>query len=391
MAQKQFNNYQDNILSFDLREAMLGVLKPGRYCGYDTFTHNSTGGGVINIYINHTTGGIQKGSNAIPPVLGNRTGVALTTQGLLIHDDGQVSIAIDQSASTGDRYDIIYQQHWFLNGTPGSNPATYGIKKGTAGAGTPTLDSPSKQVPLVLVKIPNTVVTFAGLVFTPYQSELGDLSILATIGNRIYAEKNYIADGQSLTTSINALDVSLKDRYDEIIALQGKKLDDLATPDDNTDLDASTTRHGLLKKLPNVAGQFMNGVGAWASPTGFRLKFRSSIPSGLDSNFNVTNGGTQDFDISSIVTDNDATLVLLEIEGQIGTGSSYHTYHFHADGEAYTTGFKFKMPARNGGLYEVITCQVWVKMASRVISITEVGIDKASYLGFKVIGWQTAL
>lgn len=41
------------------------------------------------------------------------------------------------------------------------------------------------------------------------------------------------------------------------------KLDDLATPDDNTDLDASTSRHGLLKKLSNVASEFISGTGTW--------------------------------------------------------------------------------------------------------------------------------
>lgn len=44
------------------------------------------------------------------------------------------------------------------------------------------------------------------------------------------------------------------------------KLDDLSAPDDNTDLNASTSAHGLLKKLSNNAAEFMNGVGAWATP-----------------------------------------------------------------------------------------------------------------------------
>jgi hypothetical protein len=42
------------------------------------------------------------------------------------------------------------------------------------------------------------------------------------------------------------------------------KLDDFTAPDDNTDLDATTSRHGLLPKLSNNARQFINGVGAWA-------------------------------------------------------------------------------------------------------------------------------
>lgn len=46
------------------------------------------------------------------------------------------------------------------------------------------------------------------------------------------------------------------------------KLDDLAAPDDNTDLDATTSAHGLLKKLSNVSTEFLNGQGNWATPAG---------------------------------------------------------------------------------------------------------------------------
>lgn len=46
------------------------------------------------------------------------------------------------------------------------------------------------------------------------------------------------------------------------------KLDDLATPDDNTDLNASSTRHGLLPKLSNVLTEFLTGQGTWAVPAG---------------------------------------------------------------------------------------------------------------------------
>lgn len=44
------------------------------------------------------------------------------------------------------------------------------------------------------------------------------------------------------------------------------KLDDLAAPDDNTDLNASAAKHGLLPKLSNVATEFLNGQGAFAAP-----------------------------------------------------------------------------------------------------------------------------
>ncbi len=44
------------------------------------------------------------------------------------------------------------------------------------------------------------------------------------------------------------------------------KLDNLATPDDNTDLDASASAHGLLPKLSDDGAEFLDGEGNWATP-----------------------------------------------------------------------------------------------------------------------------
>lgn len=46
------------------------------------------------------------------------------------------------------------------------------------------------------------------------------------------------------------------------------KLDDLAAPDDNTDLDVSITKHGLVPKAPNDAAKFLRGDGTWNTPAG---------------------------------------------------------------------------------------------------------------------------
>ena len=45
-------------------------------------------------------------------------------------------------------------------------------------------------------------------------------------------------------------------------------LDTLAAPTDVTTLNASTSAHGLLKKLSNVSTEYMNGQGNWATPPG---------------------------------------------------------------------------------------------------------------------------
>ena len=46
------------------------------------------------------------------------------------------------------------------------------------------------------------------------------------------------------------------------------KLDNLAVPDDNTDLDASTSKHGLLKKLGGGTANFLRADGSWVAPGG---------------------------------------------------------------------------------------------------------------------------
>src|SRR5574339_445823 len=46
------------------------------------------------------------------------------------------------------------------------------------------------------------------------------------------------------------------------------KLDDLAAPDDNTDLNATTGLHGLLPKLGGGSVNFLRADGTWAAPPG---------------------------------------------------------------------------------------------------------------------------
>ncbi len=52
------------------------------------------------------------------------------------------------------------------------------------------------------------------------------------------------------------------------VGIANVKLDDLATPDDNTDLNATTGHHGLLPKLAGGTSNFLRADGAWAAPAG---------------------------------------------------------------------------------------------------------------------------
>tara|TARA_Y100000034_G_scaffold25708_3_gene30540 strand:+ start:4805 stop:7207 length:2403 start_codon:yes stop_codon:yes gene_type:complete len=85
------------------------------------------------------------------------------------------------------------------------------------------------------------------------------------------------------------------------------KLDNLGTPDDNTDLNATTTYHGLCPKLDNNATNFLNGQGGWAAVGGW--------PS--DQNWvTVKDGGTPDTDcdyntIAGAISDSKLNIVVL--------------------------------------------------------------------------------
>lgn len=71
------------------------------------------------------------------------------------------------------------------------------------------------------------------------------------------------------------------------------KLDDLAAPDDNTDLNATASAHGLLPKLSNNASQFLNGQGAFAVPagTGYSVVEDEGTPLAARSSLNFTGAG----------------------------------------------------------------------------------------------------
>jgi hypothetical protein len=109
------------------------------------------------------------------------------------------------------------------------------------------------------------------------------------------------------------------------------KLDDLAAPDDNTDLNASVSAHGLLKKLSNDSSQFLNGTGAWSSPGvgGVSLWYPDAPPSSPHScddemNGSVVNAKWTELDPANQVTwSMDTTAHMLKAVGtDPGTGNT---------------------------------------------------------------------
>lgn len=84
------------------------------------------------------------------------------------------------------------------------------------------------------------------------------------------------------------------------------KLDDLATPEDNTDLNVSITTHGLTPKLPNDVTKYLNGTGAYSVPPGGSSFYTVSIVKSV--NQDVTDNAT---------VQNDAELLFPVVSGEV--------------------------------------------------------------------------
>jgi hypothetical protein len=76
------------------------------------------------------------------------------------------------------------------------------------------------------------------------------------------------------------------------------KLDDLAIPDDNTDLDATVTRHGLLPRLSGNTSHALKGDGTWGNVGGVARYTESLV--GVINGSNASFTTTQDFIPASI-------------------------------------------------------------------------------------------
>ncbi len=75
-----------------------------------------------------------------------------------------------------------------------------------------------------------------------------------------------IPSGQ--TYKIDGTALAYSDITNAISTTEAKaiKLDDFSTPDDNTDLDATTSYHGLLPKLGGGTSNFLRADGTWVNP-----------------------------------------------------------------------------------------------------------------------------
>lgn len=361
MAQKQYTTYQSDILSFELRDALLGVLQPGRYYGYDQMTEYQAQSGN-NVYCRiNASSGINKYDKASPPVLEAARSVAITTQGTIIAEDGNadITIIINGSLVTG-RWHLLYMEHEYTE-VAGANPATYGIITGSDGGGKPSLTSATLRIILGYIWEGPTPTGFSDLTYEPKQTEgnfgdhelapklwgseaddvlditsggeVGPIPSDGVLGNRQYSGQNYITNNESITQALDDLDVQADVEETARIAIGARAIDSnlWGALSDNTYQDVTDSAHGLIPKLSGEATEFLDGTGAWViPPTEFIFPENASTSYDfIDTNHggDITMGSTYELDMSSIIPVGYNTAVLaIRMRCEYGSNNSLGRY-----------------------------------------------------------------
>ncbi len=146
---------------------------------------------------------------------------------------------------------------------PLASPALTGTPTApTAAAATNTTQIATTA--FVRTEVANLVASAPGVLDTldELAAALGDdANFAATVtsalaGKAASSHAHAIADTTGLQAALDAK------------AATSQKLDDFGTPDDNTDLDATIGRHGLLPKLGGGTTNFLRADGTWAAPAG---------------------------------------------------------------------------------------------------------------------------
>jgi hypothetical protein len=186
MAQFRFHNWQDDDLTFSLNQRLMGVLPDGRYRGYEAKPFVAG----MNLILWHDVTGykyIKKDLTSFTKV-----GCAITKQGMVINETGEISIGILPNLTSEFRIDLIVMEH-FYEDIVGGTAATYLSIQGTPSPSpvAPALTDPDKQVIIGYLLVPEgcTSLTEPGVAYTKATTPVlaNDSSVFDTAISNIYA------------------------------------------------------------------------------------------------------------------------------------------------------------------------------------------------------------
>lgn len=139
MAQKIFTNYRSKVESFPLGEENVGILKPGRYSGFDILSFT----GNLRIILSHSN---KVRKTGIDNLHKSPFGAILLPTGSILHEDSIVELNVDDNvANTNNRIDYVLCEHIYEE-VVGGTVAQYSLLKGPLNGEEPVLVNPQTQV-----------------------------------------------------------------------------------------------------------------------------------------------------------------------------------------------------------------------------------------------------
>lgn len=238
MSQTRYISYKAPITSFEANEKYMGILEPTVYKGFDRYTSE---GLLLSILHDETGEEFTKKDGSLT----FQRGVWITRQGIVVKEDGIISVEIELNNGNLPRYDLLVGEHEYDELSQGGLPAVYKVLKGTT-AGYPMISS--YQTPIAEVIVPGQSIDASGVIYRRVRTpQLGGK--YAAILNEVNTFTNQVHFKQSVA---NITTESISSNARQIISsLEGA----------NTFLVSNGTGVAFLDLLPNLpAGTEINLV-----------------------------------------------------------------------------------------------------------------------------------
>lgn len=299
MAKKLFTTFKAAVDSFPQGEQNVGLLKPGRYSGFDNIITR----GALDISITHS-GLIKKtgkDNNYAP-----NFGALMFGTGLILHDDDHIELTIaSNSGNASPRVDYIIAENTYQE-VQGGTPIIYSVIQGPAGGGEPTLPNPQKQVLIGRIIIAANGYLFTNLTYEPSRTPLpGDLTYaaLTTIINQVVNIP--VADTTKKGISERATQVEVNDGADD---------ERYITPKGLHNKKATQTTEGIVRMATDV--EVINGDEENVAVSAKQFRGKGNKVS-LSSNYVLTKN-----DNGKIFVGNGSTQIVVTVP--IGLGTNFH-------------------------------------------------------------------
>ena len=217
MAKKLFTTYRAPVDSFPVGEQNVGLLKPGRYNGFDTMI--TRGALDISIVHNSVIKKTQKDNTYSP-----NYGAILFGSGLILHDEDEIPLKVDSNSGNGNqRIDYVVVENTYQE-ISGGTPPIYSIIKGPSNGTEPTLSNPAKQVLIGKIYIIANGYLYTDLTYVPERVPLiGDMTynMLTAIINNAVSVPNADTTRRGIVQQSTQVEVNEGTNNDKYVTPQG--------------------------------------------------------------------------------------------------------------------------------------------------------------------------